>query len=44
MDTAQEVDDCRAARRLLSITTTEEHVRQQHAHTWTWVCFNQEED
>ena len=38
------VDDCRTARRLFSTTTTKEHVRQQHAHTWTWVSFNQEED
>ena len=44
MDTTQEVDDCRTARRLFSATTTKEHVRQQHAHTWTWVSFNQEED
>ena len=38
------MDDCRTARRLFSATTTKEHVRQQHAHTWTWVSFNQEED
>ena len=44
VDTAQEVDDCRTARRLFSATTTKEHVRQQHAHTRTWVSFNQEED
>ena len=44
MDTAQEVDDCRTARRLFSATTTKEHVRQQNAHTRTRVCFNQEED
>ncbi len=44
MDTTQEVDDSRAARRLLSAAATKEHVRQQDAHTRTWVSFNQEED
>ena len=44
MDTTQEVDDCRTARRLFRTTTTKEHVRQQHAHTRTRVRFNQEED
>ena len=44
MDTTQEVNDCRAARRLLSAAATEEHVCQQNAHTRTRVSFNQEED
>ncbi|CQQ89158.1 Uncharacterised protein [Salmonella enterica subsp. enterica serovar Typhimurium str. DT104] len=44
VDTAQEVDDGRAARRLFSAAATEEHVRQQDAHPRTRVSFNQEED
>ena len=44
MNTAEEVDDCRATRRLFSATATKEHVCQQNAHTRTRVSFNQEED
>ncbi len=44
VDTTQEVDDCRTARRLFRAATTKEHVRQQDAHTRTRVSFNQEED
>ena len=44
VDTAQEVNDCRTASRLLSAAATKEHVRQQYAHTRTRVGFNQEED
>ena len=44
MDTAQEVDDCRTARRLLRTAAAKEHVRQQNAHPRTRVSFNQEED
>ena len=44
VDTAQEVDDCGTACRLLRITATKEHVCQQHAHPRARVGFNQEED
>ena len=44
VDTAQEVDDCRTARRLLRAAAAKEHVRQQNAHPRTRVSFNQEED
>ncbi len=44
MDTAQEVDDSRAARRLFGAAAAKEHVRQQDAHTRTRVGFNQEEN
>ena len=44
VDTAQEVDDSRTARRLFRTAATEEHVRQQDAHPRTRVRFDQEED
>ena len=44
VDTTQEVNDSRAARRLFSAAATEEHVRQQNAHPRTRVSFDQEED
>ena len=44
MDTTQEVDDSRPACRLFCAAAAKEHVRQQNAHPWTRVSFNQEED
>ena len=44
MNTAQEVNDRRAASRLFRAAATKEHVCQQNAHTRTRVRFNQEED
>ncbi|CZW09323.1 Uncharacterised protein [Enterobacter hormaechei] len=44
VNTAQEVNDRRAASRLFRAAATKEHVRQQNAHTRTRVRFNQEED
>ncbi|CCK16800.1 hypothetical protein BN136_2810 [Cronobacter universalis NCTC 9529] len=44
VDTAQEVDDSRAACGLLRAAAAKEHVRQQNTHARTRVGFNQEED
>ena len=44
MNTAEEVDNCRTARRLFRATATKEHVCQQDAHPRTRVGFNQEEN
>ncbi|SAH13304.1 Uncharacterised protein [Enterobacter hormaechei] len=44
VNTAQEVNDRRAASRLFRAAATKEHVCQQNAHTRTRVRFNQEED